>query len=56
MLFNLFPSYSFQQVYCGHEYTLTNLMYAQTVEPNNKSIEDKLSWARVSTIPTHTIT
>ncbi|GAB6021426.1 hypothetical protein CHUAL_004035 [Chamberlinius hualienensis] len=33
------------RVYCGHEYTVSNLKFAKTVEPDNKSILDKLSWA-----------
>ena len=32
-------------VYCGHEYTASNLAYAAFVEPNNSSILDKLKWA-----------
>lgn len=34
------------RVYCGHEYTVNNLLYASTVEPDNESIKSKLSWAR----------
>ncbi|CAN7002121.1 unnamed protein product [Brassica rapa subsp. trilocularis] len=34
------------QVYCGHEYTVKNLEFALTVEPNNEKIQQKLSWAR----------
>lgn len=30
-------------VYCGHEYTLSNLHFAATVEPDNKTIEDRLT-------------
>lgn len=33
-------------VYCGHEYTVKNLEFALTVEPNNEKIQQKLSWAR----------
>ncbi|XP_046402364.1 hydroxyacylglutathione hydrolase, mitochondrial isoform X2 [Ischnura elegans] len=33
------------QVYCGHEYTIQNLKYAQHVEPANENIQDKMSWA-----------
>ncbi|KAF5736486.1 Hydroxyacylglutathione hydrolase cytoplasmic family protein [Tripterygium wilfordii] len=33
------------QVYCGHEYTVKNLQFALTVEPDNAKIRDKLSWA-----------
>ncbi|KAG8224909.1 hypothetical protein J437_LFUL006267 [Ladona fulva] len=34
------------QVYCGHEYTIQNLKYAQHVEPVNQNIMDKMSWAQ----------
>ncbi|CAI0457333.1 unnamed protein product [Linum tenue] len=34
------------QVYCGHEYTVKNLQFAQTVEPDNAKIKQKLSWAQ----------
>ncbi|KAK9711975.1 Metallo-beta-lactamase superfamily [Popillia japonica] len=43
------------QVYCGHEYTLQNLKFAQRVEPNNTDISDKIKWAeqrRKEEIPT----
>lgn len=30
------------KVYCAHEYTLNNLRFAATVEPNNKYIQDKI--------------
>jgi len=33
-------------VYCGHEYTVSNLRFAQQVEPNNLAIQETLSWAR----------
>eukprot|EP00802_Teleaulax_amphioxeia_P022813 Tamp_23300.p1 GENE.Tamp_23300~~Tamp_23300.p1 ORF type:complete len:288 (+),score=48.22 Tamp_23300:82-864(+) len=33
-------------IYCGHEYTEKNLMYAQTAEPDNQAIRDKLDWVR----------
>jgi hydroxyacylglutathione hydrolase len=26
------------QVYCGHEYTLANIRFAQTIEPNNRAL------------------
>ena len=29
------------QLYFGHEYTASNLRFAQTVEPNNKAIQDR---------------
>lgn len=34
------------RVFCGHEYTVTNLLFAATVEPDNKAVADKLAWAR----------
>ncbi|CAN0877174.1 Hydroxyacylglutathione hydrolase cytoplasmic [Linum grandiflorum] len=34
------------QVYCGHEYTVKNLQFAQTVEPDNEKIRQKLTWAQ----------
>ena len=32
-------------VYCGHEYTVSNLEFASTVEKNNQSIQKRLSMA-----------
>lgn len=34
------------KVYCGHEYTVKNLEFAKTLEPNNKAVVDKLAWAQ----------
>jgi hydroxyacylglutathione hydrolase len=34
------------RVYCGHEYTVRNLEFAATLEPQNQAIRDKLAWAR----------
>lgn len=34
------------QVYCGHEYTVKNLQFARTVEPENLRIQQKLTWAQ----------
>ncbi|KAI4456868.1 beta lactamase domain [Holotrichia oblita] len=34
------------QVYCGHEYTLQNLKFAQHVEPDNTDIKEKITWAQ----------
>lgn len=34
------------QVYCGHEYTVKNLQFALTVEPDSVKIQEKLSWAQ----------
>ncbi|XP_022185751.1 hydroxyacylglutathione hydrolase, mitochondrial [Nilaparvata lugens] len=33
-------------VFCGHEYTVTNLKFANHVESNNDAIKEKLSWAK----------
>lgn len=33
------------RVYCGHEYTLKNLQYAVTVEPDNQHIHEKIAWS-----------
>ncbi|XP_015781610.1 hydroxyacylglutathione hydrolase, mitochondrial isoform X2 [Tetranychus urticae] len=35
------------KVYCGHEYTVSNLVFAQSTEPSNKDIQDRLNWAKV---------
>ena len=34
-------------MFCGHEYTVNNLKYAQHVEPENQAIRGKLEWALV---------
>ncbi len=34
------------RVYCGHEYTLSNLAFAATVEPSNARIAERLARAR----------
>lgn len=34
------------KVYCGHEYTVNNLKFALSVEPQNTDIKSKLSWAQ----------
>jgi hydroxyacylglutathione hydrolase len=26
------------QIYCGHEYTLANIKFAQSIEPNNRAL------------------
>lgn len=33
------------KVYCGHEYTLSNLKFASHVEPNSEAIKSKMEWA-----------
>ena len=44
-------------VYCGHEYTEKNLQFAQTLEPNNRKLAEKLARVRslrekgISTVP-----
>ena len=37
------------KVYCGHEYTRNNLLFASTVEPSNAKIAAKLQWASAQT-------
>merc|ERR1719429_186399 len=32
------------KVFCGHEYSLQNLGFAEHVEPDNQHIKDKISW------------
>ena len=34
------------KVYCGHEYTVSNPRFAETLEPNNREIAQKLAWAQ----------
>lgn len=34
------------KIYCGHEYTVSNLEFAASVDPDNQKIKQKLSWAR----------
>jgi hydroxyacylglutathione hydrolase len=34
------------KVYCGHEYTLSNLAFAHSVDPNNKDLEEKIQFAK----------
>ncbi|KAI9182930.1 Cytoplasmic glyoxalase II [Blastocladiella emersonii ATCC 22665] len=36
-------------VYCGHEYTLSNLKFAATVEPDNTRLAERLGWAKQQT-------
>ncbi|MBY0377286.1 MAG: hydroxyacylglutathione hydrolase [Gammaproteobacteria bacterium] len=33
-------------IYCAHEYTLKNLLFAKTVEPNNRDIELRLDFLK----------
>lgn len=37
------------KVYCGHEYTVANLKFALSVEPQNTDIKTKLAWAQSKT-------
>ncbi|CAM9946265.1 unnamed protein product [Ectocarpus sp. 12 AP-2014] len=34
------------RVFCGHEYTVSNLQFAKSVEPDNSAVLDKLDWSR----------
>ncbi|CAA3014476.1 hydroxyacylglutathione hydrolase cytoplasmic [Olea europaea var. sylvestris] len=34
------------RVFCGHEYTVKNLLFSSIVEPDNVRISQKLSWAQ----------
>ncbi|XP_050209625.1 hydroxyacylglutathione hydrolase cytoplasmic-like [Mercurialis annua] len=34
------------QVYCGHEYTIKNLQFALSIEPDNVKLHEKLKWAQ----------
>jgi len=33
------------KIYCGHEYTASNLRFAAHVEPENAAVQQKLAWA-----------
>ncbi|KAH7468758.1 Hydroxyacylglutathione hydrolase, mitochondrial [Phytophthora ramorum] len=33
------------KIYCGHEYTASNLRFSAHVEPNNDAVQKKLAWA-----------
>lgn len=33
-------------VFCGHEYSLQNLAFAQQIEPNNVNVQKKVQWAK----------
>ncbi len=32
------------KVYCGHEYTESNLRFAQSLEPDNAALKEKMAW------------
>ncbi|KAK7500779.1 hypothetical protein BaRGS_00008023 [Batillaria attramentaria] len=34
------------KVYCGHEYTVSNLKFAVSVEPNSEAVKSKMAWAQ----------
>jgi len=34
------------KVYCGHEYTITNLKFALSIEPENQAAISRLEWAK----------
>lgn len=34
------------KIYCGHEYTLSNLMFAKHVEPDNENIDSYISYVQ----------
>jgi hydroxyacylglutathione hydrolase len=36
------------RVYCGHEYTVNNLKFAEQLEPDNAEIAKKLAWAQAA--------
>jgi hydroxyacylglutathione hydrolase len=46
------------EIYCGHEYTQSNIKFAQTIEPNNKALAARATQAAAQvakkepTIPT----
>ncbi|OWZ20116.1 Hydroxyacylglutathione hydrolase [Phytophthora megakarya] len=37
------------KIYCGHEYTSSNLRFAAHVEPDNEMVQKKLTWAMEKT-------
>lgn len=42
-----FSNISFQLVYCGHEYSIQNLSFGLSVEPDNDAIKKKLEWSKM---------
>ena len=38
-------------VYCGHEYTASNLAFALTVDADNQSLQAKAAWAKRCVLP-----
>jgi hydroxyacylglutathione hydrolase len=39
------------KVYCGHEYTASNLRFAAAVEPDNKAIADRIGNIPAPSVP-----
>ncbi|XP_050388434.1 hydroxyacylglutathione hydrolase, mitochondrial isoform X1 [Patella vulgata] len=33
-------------IYCGHEYTVSNLRFASNIEPDNPDVQNKLDWSK----------
>ncbi len=38
------------RIFCGHEYTVSNLKFASSVEPDNEDVANKLEWAKRITL------
>ncbi len=38
------------RIFCGHEYTVPNLKFALSVEPDNENVANKLEWAKKITL------
>ena len=36
------------KVFCGHEYSVSSLTFALSVEPDNMDLQKKLQWAKVN--------
>jgi len=34
------------QIWCGHEYTVSNLDFALSVDPNNIHLQEKMKWSK----------
>ena len=35
------------KIYCGHEYTLRNLEFAKSIEPDNRAIDERIASVRM---------
>jgi hypothetical protein len=44
---NLIAQFVQQLVYCGHEYSIQNLSFGLSVEPDNDIIKKKLEWSKM---------